>query len=127
MIVSPSDRAVVEGLFRAMQAGPAGEDLMMSLFRDDAVFIEPFGGEPVAHRGHEAIRASFQQQTAHPLPDMVLNLERVDVDGAVVRAEWTCASSAFPSPMRGHDLFTIKDGKIDRLGIVVTGMPGEPG
>lgn len=127
MSVSASDRSLVEDLFRAMQAGPAGEQLMMSLFLDDAVFIEPFGGQPVTHQGHEAIRESFRQQTAHPLPDMKLTLDRVDLDGPVVRAEWTCTSSAFPTPMRGHDLFTIKDGKIERLEIVVTGMPGVDG
>jgi hypothetical protein len=107
-----------------MQAGPAGEQLMMSLFREDAVFIEPFSGQPLTHHGHEEIRASFRQQTAHPLPDMTLTLDRVDMDGPVVRAEWTCNSSAFPAPMRGHDLFTIKDGQIERLEIVVTDMPG---
>jgi ketosteroid isomerase-like protein len=107
-----------------MQAGPAGERLMLSLFHEDAVFIEPFGGRPVTHRGHDAIRASFNQQTAQPLPDMQLTLDRVDMDGAVVRAEWTCSSSAFPGPMRGHDLFTIRDGKITRLEIIVTDLPG---
>lgn len=127
MPVSDADRGVVEGLFRAMQAGASGEEGMVSLFRDDATFVEPFSGRPVSHVGHAAIRASFRQQTAHPLPDMALTLDRVDLDGPVVRAEWTCSSSAFPSPMRGHDLFTIKDGKIARLEIVVTGMPGGPG
>src|SRR5713226_7497546 len=112
MAVSESDRTLVENLFKAMQAGAAGEQLMMSLFHDDAVFIEPFSGTPVTHAGHKAIRASFQQQTAHPLPELKLALDRVDLDGAVVRAEWTCTSSAFPTPMRGHDLFTIVEGKI---------------
>jgi hypothetical protein len=124
MSVSESDRAVVEGLFKAMQAGSAGEKLMMSLFHEEAAFTEPFSGQPVTHRGHDAIRESFRQQTAHPLPDMELTLDRVDLDGAAVRAEWTCTSSAFPTPMRGYDLFTIRDGKIERLEIVVTGMPG---
>ena len=124
MAVSASDRTVVENLFKAMQAGAAGEQLMMSLFHDDAVFIEPFSGRPVMHTGHEAIRASFQQQTAQPLPDLKLALDRVDLDGAMIRAEWTCTSSAFPAPMRGYDLFTIVGGKIARLEIVVTKLPG---
>jgi ketosteroid isomerase-like protein len=115
---------VVEGLFRAMQAGPGGEHLMLSLFHEDAVFIEPFSGRPVTHSGHDAIRASFRQQTEQPLPDMQLTLDRVDMDGGLVRAQWTCSSSAFPAPMRGHDLFTIRDGKIARLEIIVTGVPG---
>jgi ketosteroid isomerase-like protein len=124
MSVSASDRAVVEGLFRAMQAGRSGEEAMVSLFHDDAVFIEPFSGQRVTHTGREAIRDSFRQQTAHPLPEMRLTLDRVDAQGADVRAQWTCTSSAFPAPMRGHDLFNIRDGKIARLEIVVTDMPG---
>lgn len=123
MSVTQSDREVVENLFKAMQAGPTGEQLMMTLFRDDAVFIEPFSGQPVTHSGQAAIRESFQQQTAHPLPDMKLTLDRIDLDGGIVRADWTCSSSAFPAPMRGHDLFTIREGKIARLEIVVTSMP----
>jgi hypothetical protein len=127
MSVKSSDQAVVESLFRAMQAGPDGERLMMSLFHANAVLIEPFSGQPVTHRGHDAIRESFRQQTAHPLPEMTLTLDRVDVDGALVRADWTCTSSAFPTPMHGHDLFAIKDGLIESLEIIVTDMPGEPG
>jgi ketosteroid isomerase-like protein len=123
MRVSPSDRAVVENLFMAMQAGPAGEAMMTSLFHDDAVFVEPFSGQPITHTGKKAIQASFAQQTAHPLPDMKLTLDRLDVEGSVVRAQWTCTSSAFPKPMSGHDLFTIHDGKIARLEIVVTPRP----
>jgi ketosteroid isomerase-like protein len=124
MAVRASDRTVVENLFKAMQAGPAGERLMMSLFHEDAVFVEPFSGKPVTHTGHEAIRASFRQQAEQPLPDMKLTLDRVDLDGTAVRAEWTCGSSAFPTPMRGYDLFTIVDGKIAKLEIVVNEMPG---
>jgi hypothetical protein len=127
MAVKETDRKVVESLFRAMQAGPGGEEPMMSLFWADAVFVEPFSGQPLTHVGHAAIRESFRQQTANPLPDMQLTLDRIDLDGSMVRAEWTCTSSAFPAPMRGHDLFTIRDGKIERLEIVVTAMPGAPG
>jgi ketosteroid isomerase-like protein len=123
MPLSESERIVVENLFKAMQAGPAGERLMLSLFHDDAVFIEPFSGQPVTHSGLDAIRESFKQQTAHPLPDMKLTLDRVDIDGEVVRAQWTCSSSAFPTPMRGYDLFKIRDGKISRLEIIVTIPP----
>jgi hypothetical protein len=123
MNVSSADRAVVENLFKAMQAGPEGEALMMSLFHDDAVFVEPFGGEPITHTGKEAIQASFAQQTARPLPDMKLTLGRVDLEGSIVRAQWTCTSSAFATPMSGHDLFTLKQGKISRLEIIVTAAP----
>jgi len=123
MSVSASDKMVVESLFRAMQAGPAGEEAMVALFHEDAIFIEPFGGRPVTHSGRAAIRESFRQQTAQPLPDMKLTLDRVDAEGSDVRAQWTCTSTAFPAPMQGYDLFTIRDGKISRLEIVVTDMP----
>jgi len=121
--VSTSDRSVVENLFKAMQTGPAGEEQMMSLFADDAVFVEPFAGQPQTHRGSPAIRTSFRQMNEQPLPDMRLTLDRVDLDGDQVRAEWTCTSAAFPTPMKGYDLFTIRGGKIARLEIVVTDAP----
>jgi ketosteroid isomerase-like protein len=121
--VSASDRAVVEGVFKAMQAGPAGEGQMMSLFADDAVFVEPFSGQSRTHRGAAEIRASLRQMNEQPLPDMRLTLDRVDLDGERVRAEWTCSSPVFPVPMKGYDLFTIRNGKIARLEINVTEGP----
>ncbi len=123
MPVSNEDRGVVESLFKAMQAGPAGEKEMMSLFASDAVFVEPFSGQVQTHNGTDAIRASFQEMWRDPAPGLKLMLDRVDVDGDCVRAEWTCTSAVFPTPMRGHDLFTIQAGKITRLEIVVTDMP----
>ncbi len=127
MPVTASDRAIVESVLRAMQAGPGGEELMMSLFWDDAVLIEPFSGRPLTHTGKAAIRVNFRQHTAQPLPNMKLVLDRVDVNGEIVRADWKCTSSAFPAPMRGHDLYTIRNGKVARLEIVVDSMPGPPG
>ena len=123
MPVSSADRTVVENLFKAMQKGPAGEEDMMSLFADDAVFIEPFSGVPQTHTGKDAIRASFKGMWENPAPDLQLVLDRVDVDGDKVRAEWTCTSPVFPEPMKGFDLFTIRSGKISRLEIVVTSVP----
>jgi hypothetical protein len=96
----------------------------MVLFADGAVFIEPFSGEPQTHVGQDAIRASFRDQWKNPLPDLKLTLDRVDLDGPLVRAEWTCTSPVFSTPMRGYDLFTLNDdGKIARLEIVVTEAP----
>ncbi|MCA9653964.1 MAG: hypothetical protein H6712_03790 [Myxococcales bacterium] len=37
------------------------------------------------------------------------------VDGEVVRSEWTCTSPAFPGPVKGIDLCTVRDGRIQRL------------
>lgn len=124
MAVTPGQQQTVEELFRAMQAGPTGEEAMMALFTEDAVFVEPFSGEPRTHSGKPAIRLSFRDQWQNPLPDLSLVLDRVDIDDAFVRAEWTCTSPVFPTPMRGYDLFTLDDsGKIARLEIVVTELP----
>lgn len=124
MPVSAQQRQAVEGMFKAMQAGPDGEDAMMSLFADDAVLIEPFSGQSRTHAGTQAIRQSFRNQWNDPPPDLRLVLDRVDLDGAQVRAEWTCTSPVFPSPMRGYDLFLLDAaGRIKRLEIVVTEAP----
>ncbi len=123
MAISDQDRAVIEALFKAMQAGPGGEEEMMALFAADAVFVEPFSGQVQTHQGTDAIRASFREMWANPAPELTLTLERVDVDGDCLRAEWNCTSPVFPEPMRGHDLFTIQKGRITRLEVVVTTMP----
>ncbi len=123
MSVAPADRNLIESLYKAMQAGPAGESAMLDLFTEDAVFVEPFGGEPKTHTGLSAIRATFQDMCKEPLPDMRLQLDRVDLDAGRVRAAWTCYSSAFSEPMRGIDHFTIEHGKIKRLEIIVTHAP----
>lgn len=123
MAVTQQQRQTVENLFRAMQAGPDGEEAMMALFTDEAVFVEPFSGQPQTHSGKPAIRQSFRDQWQDPLPDLSL-VHRVDLDGALVRAEWTCTSPVFPTPMRGYDLFTLDGaGRIERLEIVITEAP----
>lgn len=123
MPVKDEDRKVVEELFKAMQAGPGGEEAMMALFHEDAVFTEPFSGQPQTHNGIAEIRASFQEMWNAPGPELKLVLDRVDLEGDHVRAEWTCTSDAFPTPMRGYDLFSLKGTRISRLEVVVTEMP----
>lgn len=99
--VAAKRQQVVEALFKAMQAGPSGESAMMELFADDAVFIEPFSGQPQTHVGKAAIRDNFRDQWKNPPPDLTLTLDRVDLDDEQLRAEWHCTSPLFPSPMRG--------------------------
>ena len=123
MPVSAANQAIVENLFRAMQKGPTGEADMMALFTDDAVFIEPFAGSPRVHTGKAAIRSSFKEMWDSPTPDLQLALDQVDMDGDKIRAQWTCTSPVFPEPMKGFDLFTVREGKISRLEIVVTSVP----
>jgi len=126
MPVSEQDRKIVENLFKAMQMGPSGEEAMMTLFDEQAVFIEPFSGQIQTHKGKNAIRDSFRQMWKEPIPDLQLTLDQVELDGDIVRAQWTCVSPVFPAPMRGYDVFRIRAGKIQRLEIVVTEMPPPP-
>lgn len=123
MPVSSADRTIVERLFKAMQQGPSGETEMMSLFADNAVLIEPFSGQPQTHNGSAAIRASFKDMWQTSPPDLRLTLDRIDLDADKLRVEWTCTSPVFPEPMKGYDLFTIRNGKIARLEINVTSAP----
>jgi hypothetical protein len=123
MPLTPPDRSIVENLFKAMQEGATGEEAMMALFDDDSVFIEPFSGTVRTHTGKPAIRAAFRSTWENPIPELRLRLDRVDLDGDQVRAEWTCTSPIFPEPMKGVDLFTIRAGRIARLEIVILDTP----
>jgi ketosteroid isomerase-like protein len=117
------DRRVVEELYKAMQAGPAGEAAIMGLFTDDAVLVEPFTGRPRTHSGKADIRAALAAMWQGRGPDLVLTLDRIDIDGDSVRAEWTCTSSILPGPLRGRDCLTVRSGKIAFLEITITEMP----
>jgi len=123
MPVSQQDRAVVEGVFKAMHDRAAGEKAMMALYADHAQVTEPFSGQPRTHKGKEAIRAWFREAVKEMPEDMAIKMDRIDMDGGNVRAEWTCTSKVFPTPMRGYDLYGIKNGKIERADFVVTEMP----
>lgn len=123
MSVSQQDKDVIERMFKAMQTGLAAENDMMALFAEDAVFTEPFSGEPQTHNGKDAIRTCFRDMWSQPGPEIELTVGRVDMDGDTIRAEWTCTSPAFSSPMRGYDHFRIKDGFIQHLEVIVTDMP----
>jgi uncharacterized protein (TIGR02246 family) len=123
MPVSQQDRQLVEDMLRAMQAGPPGEQELLSLFTEDAVLVEPFTGRVQTHTGKAAIRANVQEMAKTRVPDLTLKLDRIDLDGDRLRAEWTCTSAMMPAPMRGYDLVTVRDGRIGRLEIVVTEMP----
>lgn len=122
MPVSNQDQQLVEKMFKAMQAGAAGLDDMMRLYTDDAVIVEPFSGEVQTHSGKADVQAFFEGTFEHG-PPLTLKMDRVDMDGPRVKAEWTCTSPVFTGPMKGHDLFTIVGGLIKRLEINVTEMP----
>src|SRR5262249_47403827 len=121
--VKDQDRRVIEELVKGMQTGPAAEEAIMALFAEDGVLVEPFTGRVQTHAGKPAIRACLAGMWQNRAPDFTLTLDRVDLDGDRLRAEWTCTSVVMPAPLRGYDLFTIRSGKINRLEIVVTEMP----
>ncbi|MBV9119505.1 MAG: nuclear transport factor 2 family protein [Chloroflexi bacterium] len=118
------DRILVQRYFAAMQGGAQATEEMVSLFSDDGEYIEPFSGQgqPTSHRGIAAIRAFFDDSFAGPLGhDVKLRLDRLDVDGAELRSEWTCEIPMWPAPMRGSDRYLIRDGKIARLEVTLHG------
>jgi ketosteroid isomerase-like protein len=128
MAVSPDQLQVVEDSSRAMQLGPAGEATIMSLFTDDAVWIEPYTGQRRTHEGKAAIRAALQQMWSQPSPPgFTINTDRIDAEGQSVRVEWTCSADGLPNMMKGYTLYTISPEKlIRRLELFITEAPGAP-
>jgi ketosteroid isomerase-like protein len=113
---------VVDQFFRCMQAGASNADEMMSLFTDDAEYVEPFSGKPSRHLGKPAIRKAMQMGWERPLPDMTISIDRLDLDGDDVRAEWTCRSPALPGGSgRGVNQYRLRDGRIARLETTLLG------
>ena len=111
--MTPTD--VVHEYFRAMQSGREAADALFALFDDDAVYVEPFTGAPRTHAGRAAIEACLRDGWDREPPDLALEVNRIDVDGEVVRSEWTCTSPVFEAPIRGVDVCTVRDGRITRL------------
>ena len=123
---SAEDRRIVERYFAAMQAGASGEQEMVSLFGDEAEYIEPFSvqGQHTNHRGIGAIRSYFHETFRGPMSGQVkLTIDRLDVDGDQLRTEWTCEMPIVPAPFNGYDTYLIRDGKIQRLQINLAGGP----
>jgi predicted SnoaL-like aldol condensation-catalyzing enzyme len=121
-------REVVEAYYRTMQARGIDEENIVSLFADHAVYIEPFSagtvsGEKRTHEGKDAIREFFRESWNHRPPDMRLELDRVSLEGDMVRADWTCSAQAFETPMIGFDVYLVRRGKIVRLETTVTQPP----
>jgi ketosteroid isomerase-like protein len=120
----PHDPLVTK-FFRAMQAGAPGADELLSLFHDEAEYVEPFSGRELHHRGKPAIRAALEPGWKNPLPEMTITVDRVDVSDDAVRAEWTCRSPALPGGAgRGVNTFDIREGRIAKLVTVL--LPPEP-
>lgn len=107
---------ITNRFFAAMQTGATAENEMIGLFADDAVYVEPFTGKVRTHNGKDAIRATMRDAWKRPMPDVRIEIDRIDVSGDSVRARWTCYSSTLPGGKgSGENLFTLRDGKITRL------------
>lgn len=126
MAVSPNQQEVIENSSRAMQLGPLGEATILSLFTDDAVWVEPYTGRRRTHEGKEAIRAALRQMWLQPSPPgFAISTDRIHAEGTDVRVDWTCRSEAIPLLMRGYSLYTISaDNRIARLELFITEAPG---
>jgi hypothetical protein len=124
--VPTHNRTTVEQYFAGMQAGPGGLDDLVGLFDEQAVYVEPFSGQPQVHTGKAEIRAFFEVALSQHLNGVRLTLGRLDIDEGRLRAEWTCELPTFPAPMRGFDLLTLQDGRIARLETTVTEFPPAP-
>ena len=101
-----------------MQTGPDGEDAIVELFADDAIYVEPLTStdrSPRAHVGKAAIREAFHQGLQWNPPDFVITLVRLEIEGDELISHWTCESAQMPAPVRGTDRYLLKDGKIKRL------------
>jgi len=113
--VPTRERAIVEQYIAAMQAGPGGLEALIELFTEDAVYVEPFSGQPTAHRGRAEIQAFFAYALSHHLQGAKLTLDRLDLDGERLRCQWTCQVPLLPGPLRGQDRLRLRDGRIARL------------
>jgi ketosteroid isomerase-like protein len=121
--IASQDRTTIEAYMALMQTGSAGLDDLIGLFQDDAVYVEPFTGQPQVHAGKGEIRAFYEQALERDMKAARLTLDRLDLDGERLRAEWTCELPQIKGQMRGFDLLTMRNGRIARLETTVTEMP----
>ncbi|MFO1041006.1 MAG: nuclear transport factor 2 family protein [Planctomycetaceae bacterium] len=114
--MSSSEKLIVNRFFSAMQVGATAEAEMMSLFHDDAVYIEPFTGRMRTHSGKLAIRACMVEGWRNPLPEVRIEINALTVEGAEVIVQWTCHSPGLPGGTgKGENRFTLQGGLIIRL------------
>ena len=120
-----NQRELIQRYFAAMRRGAPAEEEMMALFAEDAVYVEPFTGESEPWVGKDAVRIALRRGWEQPLPDLELDVKRIDISGTRATAEWVCSSSALPDPIAGRDEYTIADGKITRLVVRIVDPPSE--
>jgi hypothetical protein len=115
-------KAVAEQFFLAMHTW---EDMkFLELFQEDGVYIEPFSGTIKTHHGRKAIGDSFRTNWKQKPPNFRIEMGSIEVSGTNVRAEWNCTWDGLGGWMRGTDDFEIRNGKIARLEVRVSEVPG---
>ena len=119
------EQDLIERYFAAMRRGAPAEEEMMALFADDAVYVEPFTGETEPWVGKDAVRTALRRGWAEPLPDLELDVKRIDISGSRATAEWVCTSPALPGPVMGRDEYTIANGRITRLVVKIVDSHSE--
>lgn len=107
----------IANFFTAMQAGRAGAEEMAALFADNAVYLEPFSGQPQRHEGKAAIMAAMARGWDYPLPDMRIQIERVETKGPDIHVRWVCLSTGLPGGRgQGVNRYRMQaDGRIAEL------------
>jgi ketosteroid isomerase-like protein len=110
-----AEQVVIERYYRAMEAG--SREQMDGLFTADAVYSEPFsnGGVETVHRGRAGIVGWLAASFEGGNKGVTITLDRIDIDGDDIVAEWTCVGPMLPGPMKGHDRYQLQDGRIARL------------
>ena len=119
---------VVHRYYAAMRIGAGGEDDMMALFAEDAVYAEPFSGLDPAE-GREAIRARLRSGWEVPLPDLDVDVLSITLAGDRAECRWECRSSVFDGPRRGTDRYRFVDDLIVELTVSLdteSDRPDEP-
>ena len=106
----------IANFFLAMQLGKSGATALQETFLPNAVYEEPFTGEPRQHTGIDAIMAAMAMGWEMPMEDTRIEVTRVAVDGGQVHVNWTCHSPSLPGGKgSGLNRFTLEDGKIAHL------------
>jgi hypothetical protein len=113
----------IANFFRAMQAGRAAAAEMADVFAEDAIYVEPFSGQPQRHEGKPAIMAAMARGWDYPLPDMRIRIDRVESGADGISVHWTCLSPGLPAGQgQGINRYRMhRDGRIAELETTLLG------
>lgn len=109
-----SNEDLIHRYFAAMRRGAEAESDLLAMFHADATYIEPFTADDPAV-GIEQIQQRFRKGWESPLPDLELDVLAIEIDGSVASSRWECRSPGLARPIRGEDVYEIRDGRIARL------------